>query len=134
MNPEWVHGLDEITSLITVVGYAVSLIFMLSIRPQQGRLPVGAPKWDSNISQMVCRVDQSISADYVYTQNGLTFHGTSPVAFSFNMPANSTNVSAPKVIVAVPRKLSPFNQEAYRSLVGAINTFLCDVQSDLVRS
>lgn len=67
VNPEWVHGLDEITSLITVVGYAVSLIFMLSIRPQQGRLPVGAPKWDANVSQMVCRVDRFISADYEYT-------------------------------------------------------------------
>jgi len=121
IKPEWVHGLDELTSCFMVAGYALTFVVFLMRPHAAGQIVGGAPAWGT-IDEMICRSDLNVSAPYRYVENGLTFTGQSTVHFMFNKPNES-----PKVLFAIPQRLEPFDKEGYRALVGAINSLICEI-------
>ncbi|CAL6109585.1 Transmembrane_domain-containing protein [Hexamita inflata] len=124
VKPDWVHGLDEVTSMFTVASYAIAIIFRMIMTVKSGKIT--GPAWGP-MDSMLCRTDLSVNQAYSYFENGMQWTGSSNVSFLYNS-------KKPKIVFVIPQRVSPFNQEGYLSIIGAANQIMCQVESSLVEN
>lgn len=70
INPRWVHGLDEILSLISFSAYFINALFKIMFSLSKGL---------GNLPESMCSEPMLYNAYYQYDINGISFSGNSDV-------------------------------------------------------